>query len=124
MSDTRGTGPLRQALHEGWTLRAVTGPQVPPETEGRIVPATVPGCVHTDLLAAGLIPDPYLDDNETRLAWIGHTDWVYETTFDRPPAPTGGSTWSVPGWTRWPRWPSTGSRWAGRRTCTAATAST
>ncbi|MEU6024886.1 glycoside hydrolase family 2 protein [Micromonospora sp. NPDC047134] len=85
MSDTRGTGPLRQALHEGWTLRAVTGPQVPPEVEGRVVPATVPGCVHTDLLAAGLIPDPYLDDNETRLAWIGHTDWAYETTFDRPP---------------------------------------
>ncbi len=24
------------------------------------IPATVPGCVHTDLLAAGLIPDPYL----------------------------------------------------------------
>jgi beta-mannosidase len=45
------------------------------------VPATVPGCVHTDLLAAGLIPDPYLDDNETRLGWIGRTDWRYETTF-------------------------------------------
>jgi beta-mannosidase len=37
--------------------------------------------VHTDLLAAGLIPDPYLDDNESRLGWIGRTDWVYETTF-------------------------------------------
>ncbi|MFD2768137.1 glycoside hydrolase family 2 protein [Micromonospora eburnea] len=72
----------RQALHEGWVLRAVPGPQVPPEVAGTAVPATVPGCVHTDLLAAGLIPDPYLDDNETRLGWIGRTDWVYETTFD------------------------------------------
>ncbi len=72
-------------LHEGWTLRAVPGPQVPAGVAGRVVPATVPGCVHTDLLSAGLIPDPYLDDNETRLAWIGRTDWVYETTFDRPP---------------------------------------
>ncbi|MFI1192492.1 glycoside hydrolase family 2 protein [Micromonospora sp. NPDC020750] len=75
----------RQSLSEGWVLRAVPGPQVPSEIIDRAVPATVPGCVHTDLLAAGLIPDPYLDDNETALAWIGRTDWVYETTFDAPP---------------------------------------
>ncbi|MEU3455821.1 glycoside hydrolase family 2 protein [Micromonospora sp. NPDC006766] len=74
----------RRTLHEGWVLRAVPGPQVPPGIGTRSVPATVPGCVHTDLLAAGLIPDPYLDDNEDALDWIGHTDWVYETTFDRP----------------------------------------
>ncbi|MDG4792633.1 glycoside hydrolase family 2 protein [Micromonospora sp. WMMD1082] len=84
MSDARGAGSHRQALHDGWTLRAVPGPQVPAEIDGRAIPATVPGCVHTDLLAAGLIPDPYRDDNETALAWIGRTDWVYETTFDRP----------------------------------------
>ncbi|MBX7268561.1 glycoside hydrolase family 2 protein [Micromonospora sp. Llam7] len=84
MSDARGAGPHRQALHDGWTLRAVPGPQVPAGIGGRATPATVPGCVHTDLLAAGLIPDPYLDDNETALAWIGRTDWVYETSFDRP----------------------------------------
>ncbi|WP_241825022.1 glycoside hydrolase family 2 protein [Micromonospora sp. CB01531] len=72
----------RRALHEGWVLRAGPGPQVPPEVAEVAVPATVPGCVHTDLLAAGLIPDPFLDDNETRLGWIGRTDWVYETTFD------------------------------------------
>ncbi|NES14083.1 MULTISPECIES: glycoside hydrolase family 2 protein [Micromonospora] len=71
----------RQTLHDGWVLRAVPGPQVPPEIADQAVPATVPGCVHTDLLAAGLIPDPYLDDNENRLGWIGRTDWVYETTF-------------------------------------------
>ncbi|MGN9915176.1 glycoside hydrolase family 2 protein [Micromonospora palomenae] len=75
----------RQTLHEGWTLRAVPGSQVPDGIAGRAVPATVPGCVHTDLLAAGLIPDPFVDDNETTLAWIGRTDWVYETTFDRRP---------------------------------------
>ncbi|MFG2056580.1 glycoside hydrolase family 2 protein [Micromonospora sp. NPDC048930] len=75
----------RQALHEGWVLRAVPGPQVPPEVADQAVPATVPGCVHTDLLAAGLIPDPYLDDNENRLGWIARTDWVYETTFPWQP---------------------------------------
>nr|WP_258545035.1 hypothetical protein [Micromonospora provocatoris] len=75
----------RTLLHQGWTLRAEPGPAVPPEIAGTAVPATVPGCVHTDLLAANLIPDPYLDDNENRLTWIGRTDWVYETTFDRQP---------------------------------------
>ncbi|WP_425566111.1 glycosyl hydrolase 2 galactose-binding domain-containing protein, partial [Polymorphospora rubra] len=78
-------------LHDGWTLRAVPGTGepgsgVPDGIAGVVLPATVPGCVHTDLLAAGRIPDPYLDDNETRLAWIGHTDWVYETTFTADPA--------------------------------------
>ena len=46
------------------------------------VPAQVPGCVHTDLLGAGLIPDPFVDDNEVRLSWIGRADWEYETSFD------------------------------------------
>ncbi|WBB68540.1 glycoside hydrolase family 2 protein [Micromonospora sp. WMMD812] len=72
-------------LHEGWTLRALPGPQVPAGIVGRAVPATVPGCVHTDLLAAGLIPDPFQDDNELALSWIGRTDWVYETTFHHDP---------------------------------------
>ncbi|MEU8677128.1 glycoside hydrolase family 2 protein [Streptomyces sp. NPDC048560] len=72
--------PRRLPLHEGWTLTA-DGP-VPLELPAGGVPATVPGCVHTDLLAAGLVEDPYLDDNETRLGWIGRTDWTYRTSFD------------------------------------------
>ncbi|HUR07695.1 MAG TPA: glycoside hydrolase family 2 protein [Nonomuraea sp.] len=60
-------------LHESWIVRSASG-------DVR-APATVPGCVHTDLLAAGLIPDPYLDDNETHVAWVGRTEWRYETEF-------------------------------------------
>lgn len=44
--------------------------------------ATVPGEIHTDLLASGLIPDPFDGDNESLLAWIGQHDWTYRTTFD------------------------------------------
>ncbi|MFG2923708.1 glycoside hydrolase family 2 protein [Streptomyces sp. NPDC048305] len=66
-------------LHDGWTLTA-EGP-VPVGLPRAGLPAAVPGCVHTDLLAAGLIDDPYLDDNEERLGWIGRTDWTYRTTF-------------------------------------------
>jgi beta-mannosidase len=48
------------------------------------IPASVPGCVHTDLLAAGKIPDPFYRDNELGLMWIGETDWVYRRAFDVP----------------------------------------
>ncbi|MEP6628859.1 MAG: glycoside hydrolase family 2 TIM barrel-domain containing protein [Lapillicoccus sp.] len=65
----------------GWTLRALAGP-APAEVAGHDIPATVPGTVHTDLLAAGLIPDPYLDENEQQVAWIGRTGWRYAATLD------------------------------------------
>ncbi len=45
------------------------------------IPAAVPGCIHTDLLAAGKIDDPYYRDNEHRQMWIGETDWVYARRF-------------------------------------------
>jgi len=43
--------------------------------------ATVPGCVHTDLLAAGKIPDPFFGTNELSLQWIEERDWEYRTIF-------------------------------------------
>jgi beta-mannosidase len=48
------------------------------------IPATVPGCVHTDLLAAGKIPDPFYRDNEKLVQWVTEADWTYERTFDVP----------------------------------------
>jgi len=44
-------------------------------------PAIVPGCVHTDLLEAGLIADPYYRDMELKLMWIGEDNWAYRRTF-------------------------------------------
>jgi beta-mannosidase len=43
--------------------------------------ATVPGCVHTDLLANKLIEDPFYRDNEKKQQWIDKRDWEYRTTF-------------------------------------------
>ena len=43
--------------------------------------ATVPGCVHTDLLVNRLIDDPFYRDNEQKQQWIGKTDWEYQTHF-------------------------------------------
>ena len=75
---------IRRTLHDGWTLRATSG-DTPVDVALRSIPATVPGLVHTDLLAAGLIPDPYLDRNEQKVTWIGETDWEYRTTFTWEP---------------------------------------
>ncbi|TCC53578.1 glycoside hydrolase family 2 protein [Kribbella capetownensis] len=74
------TVPLTTEGGAAWTVRTAAGPV--PEGITTPVAATVPGEVHTDLLAAGLIPDPFDGDNEGKLAWIGRTDWSYRTTFD------------------------------------------
>lgn len=77
-----------QELHAGWTLEATGGP-VPVEIAGRTVPATVPGTTHTDLLAAGLVPDPYLADHESALAWMHRAHWRYRTRFASKAAAPG-----------------------------------
>jgi beta-mannosidase len=72
-------------LHHGWTAEPVVGAQIPAAVrEHGPIPATVPGTVHTDLLAAGLIADPYLGTNEKLQEWIGSTSWRYTTSFDAP----------------------------------------
>ncbi|WP_371484046.1 glycoside hydrolase family 2 protein [Kitasatospora sp. NBC_00315] len=74
---------VRTPLTDGWTLRLDPSRHTPAQAPASLlhtaVPAQVPGCVHTDLLAAGLIPDPYLGLNETEVAWVGRADWTYDT---------------------------------------------
>ncbi len=45
--------------------------------EGIWRPATVPGTVHTDLLALHLIPDPFVGTNEKAVQWVDKKDWEY-----------------------------------------------
>jgi len=75
----------QQILSGDWRLRHIAGPVPKGLAQDlhsvRGIFATVPGCVHTDMLAAGLIPDPYVDDGESALAWIGRGTWEYSTTF-------------------------------------------
>ncbi len=49
------------------------------------LPARVPGGVHTDLLALGRIPDPFVGDNERRVQWVAESDWEYRRSFTVPP---------------------------------------
>lgn len=44
--------------------------------------ASVPGCVHTDLIKNGKIEDPFYRLNEHKVQWIDKEDWIYKTTFN------------------------------------------
>ena len=48
------------------------------------LPASVPGGVHTDLMAIDRIPDPFVADNEKRVQWVAESDWIYRTSFVCP----------------------------------------
>jgi beta-mannosidase len=48
-------------------------------------PASVPGGVHTDLLALGRIEDPFVGDAEKRVLWVAEEDWEYRRTFEVAP---------------------------------------
>jgi beta-mannosidase len=68
-------------IHDGWTVSAVEGP-TPDDRDLSAVPAVVPGVVHTDLVRARLIADPFDGDNEAAQQWRGSTVWRYATTFE------------------------------------------
>jgi beta-mannosidase len=63
MQSLAGAWEFRQAGTEAWW------------------PATVPGGVHTDLLALSRIPDPFVGDNERRVQWVAEADWEYRRQF-------------------------------------------
>ncbi len=63
---------FRQATHAG---------KAAPSGGDGWLPATVPGCVHTDLLANHKIADPFVGMNEKDQQWIDKEDWEYRTTF-------------------------------------------
>lgn len=63
-------------LNGKWTLEGV-------DEKGRqfSLPATVPGCVHTDLIENGIISDIYFRDNSKKVQWIEQNDFTYSRTF-------------------------------------------
>jgi len=63
-------------LHKGWKFQK--------QGEAKWRGASVPGCVHTDLLAHKLIPDPFYGRNEQDLQWIEEEDWTYRLEFTVP----------------------------------------
>ncbi|XP_042069280.1 beta-mannosidase isoform X1 [Haplochromis burtoni] len=46
-----------------------------------LLPAQVPGCVHSALQQQGYITDPYFRFNDVSYRWIALDNWTYTTTF-------------------------------------------
>jgi beta-mannosidase len=61
------------SLHDHWQFRKIG--------DATWLPATIPGTVHTDLLANKRIEDPFFRLNEQAQQWIEREDWEYYTTF-------------------------------------------
>lgn len=57
--------------------------------QGQWYPATVPGNIHTDLMANNLIPDPFFGTNEDSVQWVADSVWTYRLLFDADCAGNG-----------------------------------
>jgi len=64
-------------INSNWTFRQAD--------KEEWLPASVPGCVHTDLLANKKIEDPFYRLNEHQLQWIDKVNWEYKTSFNIDP---------------------------------------
>ena len=60
-------------LNSNWTFKEVNSE--------KWLPATVPGCVHTDLINNEIIEDPFYRLNESKVQWVDKKDWIYRTNF-------------------------------------------
>ena len=49
--------------------------------KGDSIGATVPGCIHTALLEAGKIKDPFYRDQELDCFWVDRAEWAFSRSF-------------------------------------------
>lgn len=68
---------IKHTLNGKWHCRGYA-----PDGKTLDLDGTVPGCVHTDLESAGLIPPPLVGFNAEECQWIEQWSWYYERTFD------------------------------------------
>jgi len=75
-------------LNNNWKFKITNYPvdqvTIPLKRINKWIPAIVPGTIHTDLLKAGLIEDPFKERNEYKLEWISKSNCVYRTEFNYP----------------------------------------
>ncbi|MEZ0324563.1 MAG: glycoside hydrolase family 2 protein [Fimbriimonas sp.] len=73
-------------LHSGWEFaeKGWPGGKVATVSTGWL-PAQVPGHVHLDLMANGIIADPFERMNELGCQWVDRADWSYKTSFEWAP---------------------------------------
>ncbi|MFN8863143.1 MAG: glycosyl hydrolase 2 galactose-binding domain-containing protein, partial [Flavobacteriales bacterium] len=59
----QGSDLFRENVQANWKFSAADS--------NRWMKATVPGCVHTDLMQNRIIPDPLIGTNEAGCQWVG-----------------------------------------------------
>lgn len=64
---------MKKTLNGTWTFKEY-------ETEKELC-AQVPGCNYLDLMANGIIPDPFVGTNEKDLGFVAEKDWEYKKVF-------------------------------------------
>lgn len=67
-----GKDMIVKEINSGWTFQQAS--------KSETYPATVPGCIHTDLMDNNLIEDPFYRTNEKEVQWVDKEDWIYQTT--------------------------------------------
>jgi beta-mannosidase len=76
----------REKVSQGFSL-AIDTPQ-----GNQVFPATVPGSIHTDLIAAGVIGDIRIDGTEAEQEWIRNADSLYSAHI---PARSGSGNYEL-----------------------------
>jgi beta-mannosidase len=46
---------------------------------------TFPTVIHHELETVGKIEDPFVEENEQKIQWVGRKDWCFRTSFPTPP---------------------------------------
>ncbi|KQS04708.1 beta-mannosidase [Sphingomonas sp. Leaf357] len=75
--------PITRTLDAGWQVRLLPGDASAKahKRAARWLPATIPGSVQTDLMAARLLADPWVGEGERAAQWVGLSDWQYRSVF-------------------------------------------
>ena len=68
---------MRDLLDSHWILRCADD-----ESSARDIVFPIPGDVHSALLAAEQLPDPYYRDNELAVDWVNQCSWIIERSFE------------------------------------------
>ena len=77
------------SLNQGWQVRIDPSDLQAIREHPRAaawLTAMVPGSVQQDLMAAGIVPDPFIGKSEAPIQWAGLTAWEYRTTINATPA--------------------------------------
>ncbi len=75
-------------LYDNWSVKLTSNlkgeKDIPRKVLKNWIPAEVPGTIHTDLLNAEIIDNPFKERNEFNYRWITRSGWTYRTEFKYP----------------------------------------